>query len=97
MNDDEMIEKLGDNDVRFVTIEIIQNGFLVTLPEYAGKDNAKFHRVSLDGVQKLMARIWKDKNLITNTVKTKSDMTLDEKGKIHTIKKKVAKKVPKKK
>lgn len=58
MNEEEMFNKAKNKKARFVTVEIIQNGFLITLPEFGGKDNAKFHRVSIEGVSKFMKRLW---------------------------------------
>lgn len=73
----DFIDKLKKGDVRYITIEIIENGFLVTLPEFCGKENAKFHRLSLEGVKKLMERIWEKEDTIEPISSEKTNETIE--------------------
>jgi len=52
-----------EDNVRFVTIEKIQNGFVITLPEF-GDEDKKWHKHTINGVLQFLCGLWGLKKIL---------------------------------
>lgn len=70
--------------VSLITIEHIQNGFMIGMPSDDGMTNSKHYRGTINGVVKIIEHLWGVKYIIANEQENLSNIFVEKPQKVIT-------------